>query len=248
LKDGAAKFYPPLTLVGSFQMDAEPPMYFCLLNDSDQAGYRQLQRDLLFLTERRHRGKRLATMTECLHRIIDWARRGGSDDWRRFLVCGVCCLASGLAVNSHQIQFLTNKCKSSINGALKKLGYATISRRGDTNPELVSTLPLLHGRTPELRQWSVRRPCERETAAALHHDNDTWAGRIDECDLPFGGLLHCEEPLMTDWEPQQNPELGEFMYRDGSKGTTTIFVSPHQTGRLLFFCSTEHRNRSQARK
>jgi hypothetical protein len=202
-------------------MAAEPPTYFSLLSASDQASYRHLQRDLLFLTEKRQRGKRLTTMTECLRRVIDWARRHGPDDWRRFLVCGLCCLPNGIAVNSHQFQCLTNKCKSSINGALKKLGYATISLRGDTNPELVSTLPILQGRTRELRQWSVRRPCGREPAAPPDQQPGgapgiAWAGRIDECDLPFGGgLLHYEDPLTTDWEPQQTPGLGGFMYRDG---------------------------------
>jgi hypothetical protein len=50
------------------------------------------------------------------------------------------------------------KCKSSINGALKLLGYATIVPRGDISPELVEALPNLRGKIRDLRQWSIRRP------------------------------------------------------------------------------------------
>ncbi|OHT07119.1 hypothetical protein TRFO_05356 [Tritrichomonas foetus] len=139
--------------------DSKTPKYFSLLNETDKHLYFELQKKLLHATEKRHRGHRLDIFLDCLRQIRDYAQRGDSDDdWKRCCVCGVCFLKCGIALNSHQIRFLTNKCKSSINGALKKMNYRTTSARGDINPELVEFLPLLKGNTRELRQWSVRTP------------------------------------------------------------------------------------------
>lgn len=134
------------------------PKYFSLLNQQDKEGYRKLQTVLLQATEKRHRGHRLDIFLDCLDQIHRFSQRGEEDDWKRCCVCGVCFLKCGIALNSHQMKFLTNKCKSSINGALKMMKYKTTSARGDINPELVDFLPILKGNTNELRQWSVRTP------------------------------------------------------------------------------------------
>jgi hypothetical protein len=128
-----------------------------LLSDSDQLGYYTLQGQILSLTESHHRGLRAAIFTEALGLVRTWAQRGDPDDWKRCLVCGLYYLNAGVAVNAHQLQFLTRRCKSAINGALKLMGYITISARGDVNPDLVCALPILKGNTRALRQWSVRR-------------------------------------------------------------------------------------------
>lgn len=134
------------------------PKYFYLLGQTDKDKYRRLQTLLLHATEKRHRGHRLDIFLDCLQKIRNFCQRGDEDDWKRCCVCGVCFLKCGIALNSHQMKFLTNKCKSSINGALKMMKYKTTSARGDINPELVDFLPILKGNTNELRQWSVRTP------------------------------------------------------------------------------------------
>lgn len=134
------------------------PKYFSLLSEADRDKYRNLQTLLLHATEKRHRGHRLDIFLDCLKQIRQFCHRGDDDDWKRCCVCGVCFLKCGIALNSHQMKYLTNKCKSSINGALKMMKYKTTSARGDINPELVDFLPILKGNTNELRQWSVRTP------------------------------------------------------------------------------------------
>jgi hypothetical protein len=138
------------------KMPKSTPEFFSSLSESDQIGYLTLQAEIRSLTEKRRRGRRVPIFAETLNRIREWAQRGDSGDSMRCLVCGLYSLSSGLAVNSHQLRFLTRTCKSAINGALKIMGYKTISARGDVNPQLVAALPFLEGKTHALRQWSVR--------------------------------------------------------------------------------------------
>ena len=175
----------------------ECPKYFNLLNPSDQQGYASLQRHLNGINEKRVRGKRLSILEDSLKQIRMWSQRGDTDDWIRCLVCGVCYLKCGIAVNSHQLRYLTNKCKSSVNGALKLLGYQTISARGDTNDELMDMFPILKGNTHELRQWSVRAPKEYGYCSpeVKEEKSPGWAETKD-----LGGVLRRERrPLGRIW-------------------------------------------------
>jgi hypothetical protein len=136
------------------------PEYFSLLNESDQAGYSTLQIEIRSLSEKYRRGLRVPQFAETLAKIRAWAQRCEPDDWKRCLVCGLYYLSSGIAVNSHQLKFLTKTCKSAINGTLRILGYTTVSARGDVNADLVAAFPFLQGKTHALRQWSLRRCAE----------------------------------------------------------------------------------------
>jgi hypothetical protein len=137
-------------------MDLGTPEYFYLLTDTDKETYRALQAKLHAAADKRCRGFRLNGFTADLDEVRAWAQRGNCDDWKRCCVCGLCYLSSSLGVNSRQLRFLTSRCKSSINGAFKMIGYSMVSLRGDIHPELVNALPYLKGNTPVLRQWSVR--------------------------------------------------------------------------------------------
>jgi hypothetical protein len=150
--------------------------------------------------------------------IHSWAQRGDGDDWRRCCVCGLFYLQCGIAVNSHQLNCLTDRCKSSINGGLKKLDFETISARGDMNPELVGLLPNLKGNTHELRQWSVRKPKSYCKTAAVtppccipapqESSHDTFAGKIDDCDLSLTCFLNPDRgPFLSDWDTEQQHEF-----------------------------------------
>jgi hypothetical protein len=172
-------------------MPRSTPEYFSLLSESDQVGYYTLQGQVLSLTENHRRGLRAAIFTEALELIHAWAQRGDADDWKRCLVCGLYRLGTGVAVNARQLQFLTRRCKSAINGALKLMGYATVSARGDVNPDLVCALPVLKGNTHALRQWSVRRVEPRAAG------EDRAEGRADDpaagAGTEQGGELLCQQ-------------------------------------------------------
>jgi hypothetical protein len=197
------------------EMKRRTPKFFSLLSDADKSGYFNLQQQLLLLTEHRRRGHRLETILDCFRMIHSWAQRGDGDDWRRCCVCGLFYLQCGIAVNSHQLNSLTDRCKSSINGGLKRLGYGTISARGDMNPELVRLLPYLKGNTHELRQWSVRKPKNYDESpppccipAPQETSHDPSQGKIDDCDLSLTCFLNPDQgSFLSDWDPERQHEF-----------------------------------------
>ena len=133
------------------------PNFFDLLSESDQKDYYELRNSFTAPNCRNRRGKRLETFTETLDSIKSYAVRHQSDDWKRCLVCGVCWLDNSIAINIRQLTILVNKCKSSINGSLHKMGYFSSTSHSDTNNALVTAIPLLNGNFPELRQWTIRQ-------------------------------------------------------------------------------------------
>ena len=78
------------------------------------------------------------------------------NDFKRSLVCGIVWLKNGIAINTHQLSILINKCKSSINGSFQSLGYGTIPTGCGTSNELITTFPFMRTNFAELRQWTMR--------------------------------------------------------------------------------------------
>jgi hypothetical protein len=73
------------------------------------------------------------------------------------MLCGVCWLADGIAVNTHQLKRLVTKCKSSIYGSLQKIGYTVSLGRAESAQAMTAFFPMLKDNTAELRKWTVRR-------------------------------------------------------------------------------------------
>ncbi|KAK8886737.1 hypothetical protein M9Y10_042205 [Tritrichomonas musculus] len=139
--------------------DEQPqlPGFYDLLSDSDREGYNQLRSALSSKNCRNRRNKRLETFSEMLNAIHKYAIRNDENDWKRCLVCGVLWLSNGIAINTRQMRLLIDKCKSSINGSLHRMGYSAVTCRGDTSNQIVEQIPMLKNNFPELRQWTVRQ-------------------------------------------------------------------------------------------
>jgi hypothetical protein len=135
----------------------QDPMFFSLLDDEDQRSYLEM-RELLHNSEKRYkRNKRIESLQDGLNSICNYCVRHAEDDWKRFLVCGVCPMGPDLAINIRQLRILLDKCKSSINGALSKMGYGTAPVKSDITAALLTYIPFLKGNFLEQRQWTVRR-------------------------------------------------------------------------------------------
>jgi hypothetical protein len=132
------------------------PRYWELLDEQDRAQYRRLREEFLAGNFRHTRNARLEQFDAILEKIRQYAERGDDNDWRRFLVCGVCWLHNAIAINTRQLRLLVAKCKSSINGSLQKMGYTTHVSHSESWRILFPRIPSLQGNFPELRQWSVR--------------------------------------------------------------------------------------------
>jgi hypothetical protein len=136
--------------------EIELPQYWELLDDEDRNQYHRLREEFLAGNFRHTRNARLEQFDAILEKIRQYAERSDENDWRRFLVCGVCWLDNAIAINTRQLRMLVAKCKSSINGSLQKMGYTTHVSHSESWKILFPRIPALQGHFPELRQWSVR--------------------------------------------------------------------------------------------
>ena len=144
------------------QAEAETPKFFDLLTDNDRVLYNNMRSGLSSHACRNRRGKRLETFGEMLKAIKTFCIRNDEDDWKRCLVCGVCWLSNGIAINTRHLSLLIDKCKSSINGSLQKLGYTTLQSRQESNDQLSEFIPILKNNFNELREWTIRQQVPHE--------------------------------------------------------------------------------------
>jgi hypothetical protein len=88
----------------------------------------------------------------------------------RFLVCGACPLAEGLAINIRQLRILLGKCKSSINGSFQRMGWIGMPLKDANYQELREKLPHIRMNFAELREWSFRgyRPFSPQEHRFVH--------------------------------------------------------------------------------
>ncbi|EAY04835.1 hypothetical protein TVAG_226480 [Trichomonas vaginalis G3] len=132
------------------------PNHYEDLEEEDKREYNQI-RSIIQQSGRNHRGKRLEAFSELLDTLKNFAVRGDSNDWKRCLVVGVCWLENAIAINTRQLRQLTNKCKSSINGSLQRIGYMPVANHSLLNDLLQEKIPFLKGNFSELRQWTIRQ-------------------------------------------------------------------------------------------
>jgi hypothetical protein len=107
-------------------------------------------------SSRNIRDKRRDAFREILDAIEIFLNTNEEDKWKRSLVCGVCRLTDAIAINPARLQHLTFKCKSSINGCLKGLGYDIVVASPALSQELLRQIPVLKNDLPETRRWTIR--------------------------------------------------------------------------------------------
>lgn len=141
-------------------METEPtdktPMFMNILSAEDKTAYEELQNVLAAPDHRYNRNKRIVTFQDMLAQIKAFCVRGDSNDWKRYLVCGICWIGADIAINTRQLRVLLGKSKSTINGAFSKMGYETLPFKNNDSA-LQEKIPFLKGNFSESRQWTVRR-------------------------------------------------------------------------------------------
>jgi hypothetical protein len=152
MAEGAA---PPLAVAAAPEQPL--PGYWERLSKEDQKQYLQLRTELSSPVFSNQRGRSAAQFNGILGMIKSFVVRGNASDANRALVCGIHWLAGAIAVNIRQLQLLTSKCKSSINGSLSHLGYGTVPAREHPTSVLTATFPWMKDSYSELRRWTVRQ-------------------------------------------------------------------------------------------
>lgn len=146
------------------------PRFLGLLSEKDKMEYFDLKTKLEMKIAKRNRGHRVEDFDSALKSIREYVEKGDSKDMIRSLVCGACWMGNMIAINTRQIRFLINKCKSSINGSLQRLGYLTNPLHAETWKMLQQKLPYLKDNYIELRQWTIRSksvPLPQQTAVPI---------------------------------------------------------------------------------
>lgn len=136
----------------------ELPQYFDRLTAEDQREYKMMQQQVGGEEMRYNRNKRLVTFTDQMNIVKQYCIRNDANDTLRCSVCGIYWLDSDtMAINIRQFRLLLAKSKSSINGALAKMGYTTVQSNANNFRTLASLVPPLKNQSMEMRQWTIRR-------------------------------------------------------------------------------------------
>lgn len=133
------------------------PKFFEQLSADDQTTYKELQEKFSSKQCRNNRNHRVSVFSEILNMVKDFCERGDANDSIRCLVCGYCTMPGGFAVNIRQMRILVDKCKSSINGSLQRMGAAITPMRNELAEMLQQKIPQLKSTFTEMREWSVRQ-------------------------------------------------------------------------------------------
>lgn len=88
--------------------------------------------------------------------LKDYCRQGDGNDWKRYLVCGVCWIDGLLAVNNRRFAKCAGCSKSTVNSLLAKLGLKTVALNKENRKLLIDMIPCLSTDCHELRQWTYR--------------------------------------------------------------------------------------------
>lgn len=159
--------------------EVETPDYFNLISEEDQRQYRELQQILISPENRYARNRRIETLKESLEEIRKFCIRNDENDWKRCLVCGVIWLSEdeclkdkedsneeandkknnyeSISINIRQLKAILGKSKSTINGAMAKMGFTTFQTKGDDQVLLFKAMPYFEGKYFEMRQWTIRK-------------------------------------------------------------------------------------------
>jgi hypothetical protein len=134
----------------------QTPRFFSLLSDKDRDVYLRICSALSAPSSRNKRNTRMNDFEEIVEAIDLYENSEQEDKWKRCLACGLVKLTAGIAVNTNQLRHLVFKCRSSINGSLKGIGYDSIVTKPEATEELLNLIPALRTQPAELKQWTIR--------------------------------------------------------------------------------------------
>lgn len=116
-----------------------------MLNHSDRDAYNDLRLKLQ---------SKPRPLADNLAKIRTFCQKRDGEEWKRYLVCGVCWLIDGeLAINFRNLRILVNASKSTLNNELKKSGYITVPQR---SCNLINQIPYLEKNATFLREWTIK--------------------------------------------------------------------------------------------
>ena len=126
------------------------------LSTQDLAELNELRGKLQARDRRYRRLHRTEVFAESLDLLREFCERGDADEWKRYLVCGICWCGEFVGVNNQQLMAVLDRSKSTINDVFLKLGYKNITVNRGNESTLTDKIPYLRDHPEELRQWTIR--------------------------------------------------------------------------------------------
>ena len=136
----------------------QQPLHYELLSQADKDTYQRLCAAMSAPTNRNKKYKRVDDFKEIIDALNLYINHDEEDKWKRCLVTGLFPFKGGIAVNIGALKKIIMKCKSSINGSFKAIGYPIVSTKSVNCTELLEGIPCLKNNLVELRQWTIRYP------------------------------------------------------------------------------------------
>ena len=110
-----------------------------------------------------------------------------------------------ISINIRQLIVILGKSKSSINGALVKMGFVTIPTKGENQELLYNAMPYFKGRYFEMRNWTIRK--RKRTDEPTQEDNK----KVDD-EIPF--INFYDQPNEEIKFDDVNFTMPEFLFTD----------------------------------
>ena len=134
-----------------------PQNYWSVLSQDDKDEFMRLRSTFQHGQKISSKDRRIVTFSKELNLLIRYLERSPENLEARCVLIGVCFVGPYVCVNTRQLKSYLCRCKSSINGALAKMGYSTAPIKGDLSRGLVMAIPFLKGNFAEQRMWTIRR-------------------------------------------------------------------------------------------
>jgi hypothetical protein len=157
-----------------------------VLAAEDQRALAEIRAGLLVPTLKNKRNTRLSELRKVMDTLRSFQARSEEDTWKRYLVSGFCEVGNALAVNVSQLHKVIYKCRSSVNGSLRRMGYSVEVKTAEVYEELFRAIPLLRHSRNEVRQWTIRMKSDSFQAEETSDDPFSIAtGGISDHDFFF---------------------------------------------------------------
>jgi hypothetical protein len=133
-----------------------PLSYWNQVSQDDQTEFMQLRAHLRRGQQPMSKDVRIASLRRELLLVLSYLERSPDNMEARAILAGICFVGPAVCVNTGQLKSLIGRCKSSINGCFKQLGFVAVRTKAKARGFIAAALTSLKDRPEMIRQWTVR--------------------------------------------------------------------------------------------
>ena len=155
------------------------------LSEEDKKRYMTMRCMFSWSACRNRRNMGSGTFEKILRVIKDFVKSSPMDQTKRSLACGIFWLPQNtIAINTKHLCCLLSRCKSSINGLFRDIGYLPVPDNKEAVREFINSQSDLAVNFQDLRKWSIRRLATEKDGPVLEVNKPPWDRVSDPDSLP----------------------------------------------------------------